>query len=174
MICVTILSVMPGQISSAIRMLRSSSSMANRCSECSLCCCFNYRRSWTIRIIFENLFILFYFSSLLSGYHKTLQQKSAQKPKINGRITTYSLIPKTVSETKGWVYWCLGDLCIPTSVKTGEMTVVRLADLLIWSWTQGWRGQENKRLWESKLYWPPTSSYCIKKKKSNPVLARCN
>lgn len=114
---------------------------------------------------FWKSFFKFYFSSLLSGYHKTLQQKSAQKPKINGRITTYSLIPKTVSETKGWVYWCLGDLCIPTSVKTGEMTVVRLADLLIWSWTQGWRGQENKRLWESKLYWPPTSSYCIKKKK---------
>lgn len=33
---------MPGQTSSANRMLRSSSSMANRCSECSLCCCFNY------------------------------------------------------------------------------------------------------------------------------------
>lgn len=42
MMCVTILSVIPGQTSSAHRILRSSSSMAKRCSECSLCCCFNY------------------------------------------------------------------------------------------------------------------------------------
>lgn len=41
MMCETILSVIPGHTSSAIRMLRSSSSMASRCSDCSLCCCFN-------------------------------------------------------------------------------------------------------------------------------------
>lgn len=51
MMCVTILSVMPGQTSSANRMLRSSSSMANRCSECSLCCCFNSVKTGEMTVV---------------------------------------------------------------------------------------------------------------------------
>ena len=113
MMCVTILSVMPGQTSSANRMLRSSSSIAIRCSECSLCCCFNYRKR------------------MLKNYPQLKRLINKNEPLI-WRLCSLLWSENDIYLTFFAVFFCLN--CALTSVKTGEMTVVRLADLL-WSWT---------------------------------------
>lgn len=96
MMCVTILSVMPGHTSSANRMLRSSSSIANLCSECSLCCCFSYNRRRQCNVFCQICFCREFLSSGIWGFEWWVY------------ILWLPVVPyKLYLKDRVWIYWPL-------------------------------------------------------------------